>query len=157
MHNQPLRPEPLRVLRIPCICGGAHPSSTCPIMYEPAMSIPHSHTPTTTCTSEPTTTTHEYRKKRKRKPATSDRRWKEFRRQARRRKLSIVMEKRHYEALIKQPCVYCGHKTGHIGVDRVCNDQSYDKKYDRERVLHSSKNTTENACCTVCNLMKRLT
>ena len=52
------------------------------------------------------------------------------------------MEKRHYEALIKQPCVYCGHKTGHIGVDRVCNDQSY---------------TTENtaACCTVCNFMKR--
>ena len=104
------------------------------------MSIPRSHAPTTTCTSEPATTTHEYGKKKE----ASDFGWREFRRQARRRKLSIVMEKRHSsmnEALIKQPCVYY---TGHIGVDRVCNDQSYDKKYDRERVLHSSNNSTEN-------------
>jgi len=52
------------------------------------------------------------------------------------------MEKRHYHLLTKQPCAYCGRKTGKIGVDRVCNSEPY---------------TAENTlpCCSVCNFMKR--
>ena len=72
-------------------------------------------------------------------------RWSEFRRQAQRRKISVGMTERHYMALIKQPCGYCGKRQGvgcRIGVDRVCNDQHY-----------ITANTI--ACCAVCNFMKR--
>ena len=148
-------PAPLRRLRIPCICGEAHASSTCPATDEPAATtcifLPH---PSTTkkaasapaaavTTPPPPARERQCRAAKKRpKPPTSNRRWKEFQRQARRRKLPVVMEKRHYHLLTKQPCAYCGRKTGKIGVDRVCNSEPY---------------TAENTlpCCSVCNFMKR--
>ena len=76
---------------------------------------------------------------------SAKRRWSEFRRPARRRKIMVEVTERHYMTLIKQPCGYCGNTRGkgrRIGVDRVQNDQHY---------------TTENtiACCAVCNFMKR--
>ena len=160
MQNPDVAPPlaPLRRLRIPCICGEAHASSTCPAANEPAATkrvvLPHpsttkkataTATATTTLTTPPTPPAQERqcrKGKKKIKPTTSSRRWKEFQRQARRRKLAVVMEKRHYHLLTKQPCAYCGRKIGNIGVDRVCNSEPY---------------TAENTlpCCSVCNFMKR--
>ena len=145
---------PLRRLRIPCICGEAHASGTCPTAGEPVLAIPKPSTAkkaaaTAAATVEVTTPPpqptqgRQCRKRKKRtKSPTPSRRWKEFQRQARRRKLPVVMEMRHYHLLTKQPCAYCGRKVGSIGVDRVCNSEPY---------------TAENTlpCCSVCNFMKR--
>ena len=139
MHDfHVIKKRPLQLLRIPCICGERHSTGVCPT------------TERATKRDAPTTPITAYSRKRKKTPRqctspSQKRRWSEFRRQARRRKVMVEVTERHYLTLIKQPCGCCGNRRGkgrRIGVDRVQNDQHY---------------TTENtiACCAVCNFMKR--
>ena len=127
--------QPLQLFRIPCICGGLHSTGSCT-----TKTITKPTAPTT-----PTTTSATKRKSRQHGAASEKRRWREFRRQARRRKFTVDITERHYLTLIKQPCGYYGSRQEggrRIGVDRVCNAEHY---------------TTENtiSCCAVCNFMKR--
>jgi len=75
------------------------------------------------------------------KEKVSTKRWKDFNRQAARRKKPVGLSFREYMRLITRPCVYCGAgERG--GVDRVNNNESY---------------TRQNSvpCCGPGNLSKR--
>ena len=110
-----IKKRPLQLLRIPCICGERHSTGVCPT------------TERATKRDAPTTPITAYSRKRKKTPRqctspSQKRRWSEFRRQARRRKIMVEVTERHYLTLIKQPCGYCGNRRGkgrRIGVDRV--------------------------------------
>lgn len=75
------------------------------------------------------------------KDKVSAKRWKDFNRQAARRRKPVALSFREYTRLLARPCFYCGTREG-IGVDRVNNSESY---------------TRGNSvpCCGTCNFSKR--